>query len=330
MSEEIERRDLLGTVGALASAGATAGLAGCLGGSDGNDDDDGDDGPSEKPSFSLETWIAAPGAVTGQDHYPAEYFSFEALLSVENSFIEGAYSELVDRTNGKGRAPFPLPSAAGSPVDTFEEYVTTDNNSQQVLYGDHPADAIGEGLVDNLGFETAGEHREFDLYLNEVDGQSSQVAIGVSEFVLLWIENESPVEGLRDLADTQTEETPLYADENPDMAEVLDHVGDGDRVLAETSDEIPETDLTIPVFEGQVGYGYALGLDGDPFEETYVIVFADEASVDVEAVRSWVDQNSSEDGRFAPHTSVTTTQDGRSVLVTGTRERVDPFVELFA
>lgn len=328
MSEETTRRELLGAVGALAATGAATSVSGCLGGGDGDDNGD-DDGQSDPPSFSLDSWLAAPGEVSGGEHHSVEHFSFEALLDAENSLADGAYAELVDRTNGKGSAPFPLPSAAGNPIDTFGEYVSVDNNSQQVLYGDHPADAIGDGLVDDLGFETAGEHREFDLFLKEVPSQSANVAIGVSEFVLLWVETESPVEGLRTLADTRTDETPRYVDENDDLGTVLDHVGEGDRVLAETSGEIPETTLDTPVFEGQVGYGYALDLEGDPVDETYAIVFADEASVDVGAVEEWVAQNESEDGRFAPHDSVSTVQDGRSVLVSGSRETADPFVELF-
>jgi len=328
MSEETPRRELLGAVGALAATGAVAGLSGCLGGDDASDDD-GDDEQSDPPSFSLESWLAAPGEVSGGEHHSVEYFSFEALLAAENSLVDGAYSGLVDRTNGKGAAPFPLPSAAGSPIDTFGEYVTVDNNSQQILYGDHPADAIGEGLVDNLGFETAGEHREFDIYLNELPNQSSNVAIGVSEFVLLWVEIESPVEGLRTLADTRIGETSRYTETNDDLATLLDHLGDGDRVLAETSSPIGETDLATPVFEGQVGYGYALNLDGDPIEDTYAIVFADEETADVDSVEEWVAENESGDGRFAPHDSVTTERDGRSVLVSGSRETADPFVELF-
>ncbi|GAA0661427.1 hypothetical protein [Natronoarchaeum mannanilyticum] len=327
MSEETTRRELLGAAGALAATGAATSVAGCFGGGEGGNDDD--DEQADPPAFSLDSWLAAPGEVSGGEHHSVEYFSFEALLAAENSLAEGAYSELVDRTNGNGSAPFPLPSAAGSPIDTFDEYVTVDNNSQQVLYGDHPADAIGEGLVENVGFERAGEHREFELFLREVQNQSANVAIGISEFVLLWVETESPVEGLRTLADTQTDETPLYGDENDDLGAVLDHVGDGDRVLAQTSAEQSETDLDAPVFEGQVGYGYALDLEGDPIDETYAIVFADESSVDVDAVEEWVGQNEGEDGRFAPHTSVSTEQDGRSVLVTGSRETADPFVELF-
>lgn len=327
MSEETTRRELLGAAGALAATGAATSVAGCFGGGeDGNDDDD---EQADPPSFSLDSWLAAPGEVSGGEHHSVEHFSFEALLDAENSLADGAYSELVDRTNGDGSAPFPLPSAAGSPIDTFGEYVSVANNSQQVLYGDHPADAIGDGLVENVGFERAGEHREFELFLREPPSQSANVAIGVSEFVLLWVETESAVEGLRTLADTQTDETPLYADENDDLGTVLDHVGNGDRVLAETSGEIPETNLDTPVFEGEVGYGYALTLDGDPIDETYAIVFADEASVDVGAVEEWVAQNDDEDGRFAPHDSVSTEQDGRSVLVSGSRETADPFVELF-
>jgi|GEM_PF-6406748 len=327
MSEETPRRELLGAVGALAATGAVTGLSGCLGGGDASDGDNDDDQQSEPPAFSLDSWLAAPGAVSGGEHHSVEYVAFEALLDAENSLADGAYSELVDRTNGKGSAPFPLPSAAGSPIDTFGEYVSVDNNSQQVLYGDHPADAIGDGLVENVGFERAGEHREFELFLREVQSQSANVAIGVSEFVLLWVETESAVEGLRTLADTQTDETPLYADENDDLATVLDHVGDGDRVLAQTSAEQSETNLDAPVFEGEVGYGYALDLGGSPVDETYAIVFADEVSVDVGAVEEWVAQG--EDGRFAPHDSVSTERDGRSVLVSGSRETADPFVELF-
>lgn len=329
MSEDTGRRELLQTAGALASLGAITGVSGCLGAALGGDGDD-KDGSGEPPAFSLESWLAEPGAISGEDHYPVEYFSFEALRDARNSLEEGAYSQMVDRTNGKGQAPWPLPSVTGQSIDTFSEYVTVDYNGQQVLYGDFSAEAIGDGLVENVGFERKGEHREFDLFLNEVPNQPANIAIGISDFVLLWVETGSPVEGLRALVDTRTEETPLYGDANDDLGTVLEHVGDGDRVLAETSGEIPETNLDTPVFAGQVGYGYALDLDGDPVDETYAIVFADEESVDVDAVENWVVQNREEGARFAPHSSVSTIRDGRSVLVTGSRETADPFVELFS
>jgi len=325
MSEETTRRELLGAAGALAAAGAATGLSGCLG--SGDDSDDG--GQSDPPSLALESWLAEPGSISGGEHYPIEYFSFEALLEAENSLVEGASSEMTDRTNGKGSAPWPLPSVTGHAIDVFTEYAALDNNSQQVLYGDLNADGIGEGLVDDVGFEAAGEHREFDLYLNELPNQSANVAVAVSEFVMLWVETESPVEGLRTLADTQTDETPLYGESNDDLGAVLDHVGGGDRVLAQTSEPIPETNLDRPVFEGQVSYGYALDLDGDPIDETYAIVFDDEASADVETVESWVSENEGDGDRFGPHESVSTERDGRSVLVSGSRETADPFVDLF-
>ncbi|MCL9814770.1 hypothetical protein [Natranaeroarchaeum aerophilus] len=325
------RRDVLQAVGALSTTGAVAGLAGCLGGDDAN----GDEEPIDIPEFDLSSWVSAPGSVTGDDHYPFEFFSYEAFLALEDTLGEGPlseddYEEIEAGVSGEGSQPRPLPSLTGRPIDTFGEYLTVDNNSQQVLYGDHAPDAIGDGLVEDVGFEHVGSHGGFDLYLSELPGQPVDIAVGLSETVLLWVEDEYPADDVEALADTQTGETALYVDENEDMAELLDHIGGGARTLGETSDPLSETDLEFPAFEGQVGYGYDVALDGDPIDERYVIVFEDEDSVALDNVESWVGGEGDGEERFEPHTEVSTEQDGRSVVVSGTRETVDPFVGLYS
>lgn len=330
MSDESERRDVLEATGALVSAGAISGLSGCLGGVLGGDEGT-DDERSDPPTFSLDSWITEPGAVTGEDHYPFEYVSYDAFLELEATLGEGPldeddFAEIEAGTNGEGDTPRPLPALSGRPIETFTDYLTVDNNAQQVLYGDHAPDAIGEGLVEDVGFEEVDEHEEFTIYLSEFSNQPVDVAVGLSDFVLLWIEAEEPVEDVTALADSQSGETPLYADANEDLAELLDYVGDGARVHGETSDPASQTDIEFPVFEGQVGYGYDLDLDGDPIDETYAFVFEDESAVERDAVEEWVERGE-EGGRFDAHTTVSTEQDGRTVVVTGSRETVDPFVD---
>lgn len=327
MTDGPARREFLRTSGALASTAVIGGIAGCFGGHSGGDGGDESKGP--QPAFALGSWLPQPGTVTAKDHYSFEFFSYDRLLSAEMSLKEGAYSEMINRTNGKGEQPWPLPSASGRPIDTLSEYVSADNNSQQVLYGNHAPKAIGDGLVKNLGFERAGEYRKYDLFRTELQQQSANIAIGVSDYVMLWIQDESAVEAIKTLADTQTGQTPVYADGNDDFVELFEHVEGGDRVLGETSEPVSQTNLDAPIFEGEVGYGYKLRLDGDPIDETYAIVFEDESAVDADAVEQWVAENESDGRRFAPHTSVSIEQDGRTVLVSGSREQVDPFVDLF-
>jgi len=325
------RRDVLQAVGVLSTTGAVAGLAGCLGSDDENDDDD----PIEVADFELSSWLSAPGTVTGEDHYPFEYFSYEAFLALEDTLGEGPlseddYEEIEAGVNGEGSQPRPLPSLSGREIDTFGEYLTVDNNAQQVLYGDHAPDAIGDGLVEDVGFERVGSHGGFAIYLNELEGQPVDIAVGLSEDVLLWVEDEYPDDDIEALADTQTGDTARYTDESEEMSELLDHVGSGARSLGETSDPISKTDLDFPAFEGQVAYGYDVALDGDPIDERYVIVFEDEDAVTLDDVEAWAGGEGDGDKRFASHTDVSTEQDGRTVVVSGTRETVDPFVDLYS
>jgi len=325
------RRDVLQAVGAVAATSGAAGLAGCFDGDDGNDDAE----PIDIPAFDLSSWVSAPGSITGDDHYPFELFSYDAFLALEDTLGEGPlseddYEEINAGVDGEGSRPRPLPSLTGREIDTFDEYLTVDNNAQQVLYGDHAPEAIGDGLVENVGFEHAGSHDGFEIYLNELPGQPVDIAVGLSQDVLLWVEDEYPVEDVESLADTQSGGTALYVDENEDMAELLAHVGASARSLGETSDPISETDLDFPAFERQVGYGYDVSLDGDPIDERYVIVFEDEESVALADVESWAAGEGDGEERFAPHTEVSTEQNGRSVVVSGTRETVDPFVGLYS
>lgn len=318
MTDETSRRDLLRAGGALASTAAVGGLGGCLGGlASGDDNGDGDDLDYETVGveFSLDSWLFEPGTISDRDHYSFTYRSYEAFAEARPN-LSADTAESIDRKYS-GR---PMTGVTRMPMGDVSHYLSLGPRNQEVMYGTFEPGPIASGLIDNLDFESKGSHAGFEVLETPVPSQNTAIAFGISENVILRVEDPDAAAAVERVADTPGGATTSYADADEDMSELLGHLELGDWVEGETGEPEVRTNVEEGRFEGQVGFGHSMAFDGERFDVTYVVSYNSEADVDLDQIDRWIEANRDSGERFEHAYDVSVEREGRSALVSASRD----------
>ena len=91
--------------------------------------------------------------------------------------------------------------------------------------------------------------------------------------------------------------------------------------LSSSSDASTET--ALGQFENEVARGSATTVNGDIASRTWAIVFASEDDVRIDDVEEWIDETESSGEQFDEYEDITTSEQGRTVLVEATIDTAD-------
>lgn len=318
IGQDYSRRNVLRAGTTAAGTVVLGSLAGCEGVEQFAGDDDADtpeateteDGDDE-PAGPYREWLPGPDAFEDTDHYFFRYVDYEQLRANESNFDPEVYDQYTQDV-----AIFSDFDITPEDVEWVVFVPPILSDTPAVVSGSFSADDIADSLTDD-GYEEDGEIGEYTVYNNP-----SRARFGVTDgtFVLTG-DNDS--DDVRTLIETNNGEVSRYQDESDDMATLLDRLGTGTFVGGTTNDAYTEdeTDPAAFQFAGQVGFAFTDMVSGETTSTELFMLFETAEDVDMDAV-----SESTESDTLANYNDVSSTQEGRIAIITGTV----PTEELYA
>lgn len=263
---------------------------------------------SDAPSY--QSWLPSPAALPSLDHYDFIWMDYAQVRANESQFGTDVYTAF------DGEDSLDALDISRDDIDEllFSDSITDFGSAPVVIHGTFEVDDIADRIT-SFDYERNGEYDGYTLYTNETN------AAALTENTLLFGSGENPTVRLTAIADANQGEQDLYGETNDDMAALQERLGDATLVTGETREQVTETDVDAGEFEGQVGYGGQLTVDGETTSDTEILLFDTTDAVDMDAVSEY-----SQGDRFEDYRDVTPRQDGRAVIITGTIDTADLFV----
>lgn len=300
MTEKRSRRAVLRT-GAVAGLGIAGAVAGCsqLDSLTGGTDSTADGTTDQDTPGRYRRWLPAPAAFNTEGYY-FEAVDYETLQANESHFDASVYSDYAESD---------LFEELNLPLDAVESSIfigpITNGVSPTVVLGEFAAGDV-TGRLTELGYEQRRESGEYAVYAGES-------AIGVTDGRLVF-SNDGDEDWVEAILAAERGDEPSYAEESEEMERLLNSVESGTFVYGTTHDPTPpeDADPADGVFAGTVGFGYQDTVTGETTDTKIVVLFESEADVDMDAVSTYTNGD-----LFAEYQSVSSTRDGRVVVITG-------------
>lgn len=304
---ELSRRSVLRTGTA---ALAVSGLAGCSAIPDSNDmstDDSGgdesngdDSNGSENDGFDYRKYLLDPDEL-GIDDYYFTYAQPNIIAENEDNFDEDIYQGIEEQR-----------------FDTIVEQLDIDFDeiSNIVEYdgitvftvepNTDTTEDIVELLEEEEGLDIEDEIGGYDVYIGEQ--QRSGVAIQDNNIIFI-LDAEDASDRLELVIDAANGEEDQYGDAYDSFEVLLNNLGTGVRMGGRAFAE--PGDANLPGLDNVVAVGNRLIIDGETSDDRVVYVFEDEADVDVEDTREFVEN----EGFFEDAEEFNVSQSGRAAIV---------------
>jgi hypothetical protein len=283
----------LGIVGSLAGCSQLDGL---LPGNDSADDGSNQGGTTS----NYQQWLPAPDAFES-DHYYFEAVDYDGLQANESHFADSVYSDYAEQD---------LFRELEIPVGDIEAAIfvglVADGSAPAVVRGDFSRADVTSKLTE-FGYEEQSAVGEYAVYVGES-------AVGVRDGRLVFSDapERRPVDAI---LDAKSGDAPRYGESSGNMRTLLDRLGTGTFVYGATRDAVPPADAS-PVdgaFAGNVGFAYQDTVDRATTRTEISLLFESAGDVDMDAISTYTNGD-----LFAEYSSVSSSQDGRVVSITGT------------
>lgn len=302
--QDATRRRLLTS----AIGGITLGVAGCAdqatelagGGSEDERTEPETEGPTSETEGSTDytAWLLAPAAYD-TDHYVVDVRRPSEILTHQEAFDEDA--TILREVRGAGDL------FANSETEMLLNAGTLSSLEFTVVVGGYEVDEVEAAITSDSDFdlEEAGSLHGFTLY--QADEGNDPVA--VSEDAVVISEHRTMMDPA---IEAWAGERERYADVSDPFGTVVDALGDGTSIKAQTYD--PDDHQLEEYVPGAIASGSRLRVDGDTTEYSGALVFEDSPSV--ETVRNRLGETE----YFASVRDVDVRTEGRTAVVSGTMD----------
>ncbi|MDS0282493.1 hypothetical protein [Haloarcula onubensis] len=295
---ELTRRALLRRSGVAVAAGVASAGCSTLSGSGGDTD-------------VYTRWLPAPSA-RNVSHYWFDYYDLSALAAQRESL--GGEPTVFERT----WAP------VGLDWDDATAVVAVDG--VDVVTAEFDRDGAAADLRE-ADYERAGEYKGYVRYRDADTGRVFAVTDGtllVSSAERYAPASVAPSERLETVVDAVTGDIERYAEVDEDMRALVEELGTATIVSGTTRGGPDAATTGSGRFENLVARGTSSAVDGDTVEETWVYLYDRPEDVDLAALEAYVEANDDPaDGADAPFATVediSYAREGRTGIVTGTRD----------
>jgi hypothetical protein len=240
-------------------------------------------------------WIPAPGEFQESEQLLVASTDPATIVENEDNFDEDTYDSTTEDIEA---------------LDIDYEDLTTQvvaaagfSVALQVYDGDYDestvVDALEDGDTGEGEFGEEGEYEGYTVYLDQADDapDDPETAFGVDGTLVVQTSSTEDLdaEEMLELAiDTKNGDGTRFVDDNEDFSTVTDEVGDGTSLRASVREDPPEEpDPESGSFEGQVGEGRSVTINGETADLKYVVLYEDEGDADEGDLEDYFD---AEDG----------------------------------
>jgi hypothetical protein len=298
------------------------GLAGCSALPDGTelsgDESDGDDSNSddsnsddsngsETDRFDYRKYLLDPDEL-GIDEYYFTYAQPNIIAENEDNFDEDIYQGVDENSIDIEEQRFDT-IVEQLDVD-FDEISNIVEYDGITVFTVEPNTDTTEDIVELLeeeeGLDTEDEIGGYDVYIGEQ--QRSGVAIQDNNIIFI-LDAEDASDRLELVIDAANGEEDQYGDAYDSFEVLLNNLGTGVRMGGRAFAE--PGDANLPGLDNVVAVGNRLIIDGETSDDRVVYVFEDEADVDVEDTREFVEN----EGFFEDAEEFNVSQSGRAAIV---------------
>jgi hypothetical protein len=285
---------------------------------------------------NFSNWVYAPDTFESDaEGINVSAFSYSGYLSNDGNLAESTYVGVKQQ------------SWSQTGIDAADVNMLARLPNGRVFKGSFDLDAVKEELQagDNdesdagTQYESDGTYNDnYDIFVREdQDEPSHAYAVGNGNVIrgnrVANTGNDSdPVSAgdvVRGMIDTGSNGDNRFSDSDDTFGALVDAVDNGVSVSYELrqnevgSDDGPDEDPLNGLFDGLVGEGFSLKINGGTTNYQYVFVYGGEGDVNESDVNDWVEANDTGDGRLSDLNDISVSTDGRTATVTGKRDTIE-------
>lgn len=298
---DLTRRRVLRTGGAVVAAGTVASSAGCLG------------SISLGGGWAYRNWLHAPGELDNErEHYEFSVAQPKAIFGKEDHLS----SEYVSQYEDSGI----IGDLTGIEIEDVMHAISW--SGFILVKGTGMGDVVEE-LEDN-DFEKDSDYGGYTIYVNENErdrGYAYGFAVKGGHFVMRHGGGGDPdttVDHLETAIDTRNGDETRYVEDNEAMGVLTDTLGLKHEVSGRTHEEVDESNPETGRFSGQVAVGHSIQIRGENSRVRRVFVFEDDGDASDADVGDWADAREDGQGTWSEADSIDTKVTGRAAVVTAT------------